>query len=292
MNFRSIILGFIGTALASAESIPSTESMLEKLRGLYDQQKVWLIQRAKEPTSGPTSDLVGFPMGDLKTRSGAMYYECLFLGIAGNVLRFKHRDGAEEFPRSSLPPELPVVLSEAMGQLAGRRRLLQDAAAADARSIASNEKQKTVEYQQILAELERRRPENGRIFLKTSDVGTGELQIDNGTQYDAVMNLVSPGTGRRFLTVYVRAGKKTSVQRIRANSYAAIFALGNGFNDTTGLFESFASAGRFENTLRFERVEDQARGQRNVWSLTLHPVPRGEAQIISMTLEEYLALVK
>ncbi|MEQ1935722.1 MAG: hypothetical protein ABL962_17840 [Fimbriimonadaceae bacterium] len=294
-----VLTCFAGSAAAE----PSTATMVENLTRLRDDQQRWIDGELLVGDDPKSHHLVGYPLGDLIAQNGAKYFGCTLLEADDDSVFFKHRDGVSKLVGATVPHEALLMISEAKGRVRGRMIAL-----AKADQIEKARKFKVLEVKrfqemasaaQLAAEREhlrevqsRLRPPNGKIFIKTTDVGTGELRVQNGTNLDAIMNLTNPTTNKRFLSVYVRAGADVSVPRIRANSYKAVYLLGSLFDEAQLIFSADVVGGEFEENLRFDRVTDQPAGQRSVWSLTLHPVRDGRAKVTPLSLEQYLQLVK
>jgi hypothetical protein len=128
------------------------------------------------------------------------------------------------------------------------------------------------------------RPANGTILLQTSQ-GHGELTIDNGSNFDAVVKLVSPQRKYTFVSVYIHAGRMATVNNVRPNTYRLIYAFGEGWNGSRNIFSNIDAAGAFDKLLTFVRSQDHY----TTFKVTLHPVVGGNTQCISMSNEEFLA---
>jgi hypothetical protein len=129
------------------------------------------------------------------------------------------------------------------------------------------------------------RPPNGTIFLQTSTQGRGELTIDNGSNFDALVKLVSPQRKYTFISVYIHAGRSATVTNIRPNSYKLIFALGEGWDESRNAMVRIASTAAFEKLLTFVRSQDHYTS----FKVTLHPVVGGNTQTAAISKEDFLA---
>ncbi len=114
----------------------------------------------------------------------------------------------------------------------------------------------------------------GTVFKKRSTYlqGDGELQISNGTSYDAVAKLIRDGAS--VLTVYIKANSIYSIKNISDGTYWLAFAQGTDWNDTTQRFNRNAQASAFDETFEFETTATRSA----VWEVTLNPVVGGTAQ--------------
>lgn len=102
--------------------------------------------------------------------------------------------------------------------------------------------------------------------------GEGELQISNGTSYDAVAKLIRDGAS--VLTVYIKANSTYTMKNISDGTYWLAFAQGTDWNATTQKFNRNAQASAFDETFDFETTATQSAG----WEVTLNAVAGGTAQ--------------
>lgn len=102
--------------------------------------------------------------------------------------------------------------------------------------------------------------------------GDGELQISNGTSYDAVAKLIRDGAS--VLTVYIKANSTYTMKNISDGTYWLAFAQGTDWNATTQRFNRNAQASAFDETFEFETTATRYAG----WEVTLNPVAGGTAQ--------------
>src|SRR3989344_1690681 len=114
----------------------------------------------------------------------------------------------------------------------------------------------------------------GTVIKKRSTYlqGEGELQISNGTSYDAVAKLIRDGTS--VLTVYIKANSTYTMENISNGTYWLAFAQGTDWNATTKKFNRNAQTSAFDDTFVFETTDTQYSG----WEVTLNPVVGGTAQ--------------
>jgi len=114
----------------------------------------------------------------------------------------------------------------------------------------------------------------GTVLKKRSTYlqGEGELQISNGTSYDAVAKLIRDGAS--VLTVYIKANSTYTMKNISDGTYWLAFAQGTDWNATTQKFNRNAQASAFDETFDFKTTATQTAG----WEVTLNPVAGGTAQ--------------
>jgi hypothetical protein len=123
----------------------------------------------------------------------------------------------------------------------------------------------------------------GTIMKKRSAYlqGEGELQISNGTSYDAVAKLIRDGAS--VLTVYIKANSTYTMKNISDGTYWLAFAQGTDWNATTQKFNRNAHASAFDETFEFETTATQSAG----WEVTLNPVAGGTAQSSDVDLTQF-----
>jgi len=102
--------------------------------------------------------------------------------------------------------------------------------------------------------------------------GEGELQISNGTSYDAVAKLIRDGAS--VLTIYIKSNNTYTMKNISDGTYWLAFAQGTDWNTTTLRFNRNAQASAFDETFDFETTATRSTG----WEVTLNPVIGGTAQ--------------
>ncbi len=102
--------------------------------------------------------------------------------------------------------------------------------------------------------------------------GDGQLQISNGTNYDAVAKLIRDGAS--VLTVYIKANSTYTMENISDGTYWLAFAQGTDWNATTKKFNRNTQTSAFDDTFVFETTDTQYSG----WEVTLNPVTGGTAQ--------------
>src|SRR3989344_9565523 len=111
--------------------------------------------------------------------------------------------------------------------------------------------------------------------------GEGQLQISNGTSYDAVAKLIRDGAS--VLTVYIKANTTYTMENITDGTYWLAFAQGTDWDATTQKFNRNAHASAFDETFEFETTATQSAG----WEVTLNPVAGGTAQSSDVDLTQF-----
>jgi len=123
----------------------------------------------------------------------------------------------------------------------------------------------------------------GTVLKKRSTYlqGEGELQISNGTSYDAVAKLIRDGAS--VFTVYIKANSTYTMKNISDGTYWLAFAQGTDWNATTQKFNRNAHASAFDETFDFETTSTQSAG----WEVTLNAVAGGTAQSSDVDLTQF-----
>ena len=128
------------------------------------------------------------------------------------------------------------------------------------------------------------RPANGTILSSKIRGGLGRLTIKNGLSKDGVVTLML-GRSKAF-SVYVRARSNTTVRNIKDGTYTIYFTTGSpsSFTVSKGRFTRGAAYWRFSNRLRFASPPYYT-----FWTITLHPVPNGNARATQIKPGDYPA---
>ena len=127
------------------------------------------------------------------------------------------------------------------------------------------------------------RPHSGTILYAGITGGQGRLTIQNGLSQDGVVVIVRGQS--KAIGVYVRAHASTTVQNIKDGTYTIDFTAGSVFSTCTGRFASGASYWRFSNSLAFVTTPTEY----TVWTLTLQPVPNGNAPTTQISPADFPA---
>jgi hypothetical protein len=108
--------------------------------------------------------------------------------------------------------------------------------------------------------------------------GRGELTINNGTSFDAIVNLVEPRTNWVVRSFYVQAGKNFVEKSIAPGIYEIYFSTGKDWDSKTRSFRDDAIYGRFERRIEFYEKEDPFTGKVEFrgYEVTLQAVDGGD----------------
>ena len=127
------------------------------------------------------------------------------------------------------------------------------------------------------------------ILTPRTTTGRGLLRIQNGTDLDSAVKLVTATYPRRILwTLYIRAGEEELVSGIDAGTYLLRFALGHNWEARTRKFllsPSFYQAGRQLDFTEREPTADET-GEYSKLDVTLHEFRGGNLprKVITETL--------
>jgi hypothetical protein len=134
---------------------------------------------------------------------------------------------------------------------------------------------------------------NGTIIYSSSPylTGEGELNIDNGTDYDTVVKLIRTSTNTSIDTVYIKAKNSYKIDKILDGSYTLLFMHGKGWDDGTKTFLAEKSYSKFVDNFNFITTEiTKSNGiydRTTIFEVTLHPVYGGTARTDGIPEEEF-----
>ena len=131
-------------------------------------------------------------------------------------------------------------------------------------------------------------PGNGVELHQVTRYGIGELSVDNGTEFDAVVKLVDARTMRTERMMFVRSGSRASLGRIYAGTYLVRFTTGYNWQATSQTFERHARYLQFGETFDFEEIPQTDRVLYSSYEVTLHPLRGGNIETTPLTEEEFL----
>jgi hypothetical protein len=136
-----------------------------------------------------------------------------------------------------------------------------------------------------------RRLPNGTLIRSGYLVGSGQLEINNGLSYDAVAKLVVPQTEQCVAYFYISAGALHTLANIPDGEYRLLFATGEDWDGEKAFFSRPKGVSEFSKRLSFEtrrRYEgNYVYDEYSVMTLTLHPVPQGNAKTHAVSMKEF-----
>jgi hypothetical protein len=109
--------------------------------------------------------------------------------------------------------------------------------------------------------------------------GLGRLTVDNGNDRDAFVVLARAGDGSPMLALYVRAGKKATVKRVKNGTYDLYFSLGSAWDSSQRAFTEDVAFRRMDGQLRFTTTRVRSGTRFTIYTVTLHGVPGGGVPI-------------
>jgi len=128
-----------------------------------------------------------------------------------------------------------------------------------------------------------------RLFID----GHGELNIKNGTSYDALVNLVDPHLMRAVRSFYVQAGKNFVEKNIAPGVYEIYFSTGTDWDARTRSFRVDASYGRLERQISYRESQDPATGEVAFqgFEVTLQASEGGDVASLPVDKETFQAMM-
>ncbi|MDR3737405.1 MAG: J domain-containing protein [Terracidiphilus sp.] len=131
---------------------------------------------------------------------------------------------------------------------------------------------------------------NGTEMLRRRRVGGyGKFTVDNGTQEDAVVELVDVGTKKAIRAFYVQSQSLFTEDRVGAGTYNIYFLTGLGWNSTMKQFSINPQFGVFDEVASFSEQRDEATGTIGYHNIrvTLQPVQGGNARTSGLASDEF-----
>lgn len=132
------------------------------------------------------------------------------------------------------------------------------------------------------APLPDRRIGNGTV-LRDPGSGYGEFEVQNGTDRDAVLTFAQGG--HAVGSLYVARGEAARMDGIPDGSYEMFFTSGVDWDGVA--FTRSCAFNRYDDTAVFETEEVEEGVEYTHFSVTLHAVPAGNAEILSIPPESY-----
>lgn len=126
---------------------------------------------------------------------------------------------------------------------------------------------------------------NGTRITSTIDSsnGLGTLEIDNGTDDDAIAKLIDINNGLTVITVYIQAKSKFTITSISDGKYDLFFHTGKDWNEEKKKFLFNPSYSKFSDDFIYTTTETKYK----VYEVTLNPVVGGTAETNTVTESEF-----
>jgi hypothetical protein len=130
---------------------------------------------------------------------------------------------------------------------------------------------------------------NGEFLIKDSYYlqGSGELEIKNGTNDDAVAKLVNTLTNKSVATVYIGVNNNYTIKNISDGGYKLVFNLGHNWDTISKKFTTNSSYSVFEDDFDFTTTSSGDSYYYSVFRVTLNPVVGGTAKTNDINPEEF-----
>jgi hypothetical protein len=141
------------------------------------------------------------------------------------------------------------------------------------------------EFIPAVTPLPERRLANGRLVDNQRRNGRGRLEIDNGAERDAVVELVQDG--RPIVSVYVTQGSKATVEQISDGSYDLFFTSGTDWDNQLKTFTRSCKFERFAESAEFSTKPIKEGIQYTVQSIGLQPTIQGNARTESVSSQSF-----
>jgi len=132
-------------------------------------------------------------------------------------------------------------------------------------------------------------PNGTEIVKRRRTAGYGKLTVDNGTAYDAVLELVDGKTQKAIRVFYVTSGEKFTEDRVGPGTYSVYYMTGTDWNSTAKVFNQVVESGVFDQTATFAEERNDQTGEVDFheFSITLQPVVGGNARTSTLDAEEF-----
>jgi len=129
-------------------------------------------------------------------------------------------------------------------------------------------------------------PTGTRIEEDVGNDGHGKLTVDNGTADDATVRLVLSETEQTARWFFVKSHESATVGGIEPGKYDLRFTTGLDWDAADEVFRWGAAYSEFDRKLNY--VETLDAETYHEMSVTLHPVPHGNAPTSAISRERFL----
>ncbi|MGI9062448.1 MAG: hypothetical protein ACR2FQ_01305 [Pseudonocardiaceae bacterium] len=158
-------------------------------------------------------------------------------------------------------------------------------AAADLGSPSSGQPYAWGEFLPAPTPLSEHRLGNGQLATDQRGGGEGELEVENGTDQDAVVSLSQ--AGNTILGVYVTAGQTATAVGIPDGVYDLFYHSGAGWDEQLRTFTRACEFSRFDDPAEFFTIETAGGIEYTIQELTLQPVVGGNAAVSQVDPEAF-----
>jgi hypothetical protein len=137
---------------------------------------------------------------------------------------------------------------------------------------------------QPVAQPDRRLP-SGHLLIDHRGSGQNKLEVDNGTDRDAVVAL-SQG-GRAILSVYVGSKQKATVEQINDGTYDLYYTAGADWDEQLQAFTRTCEFARFDQPTTFTTTRFSDRIEYTLWQVGLEPRIGGNATVTQIDPKDF-----
>jgi uncharacterized protein YraI len=130
------------------------------------------------------------------------------------------------------------------------------------------------------------RPQTGTMIVdRRTQMGDGELRVENGTTNDGVI-ILTDLIEEPVVAFYMRGGSDFSLTAVPDGDYIVFFSTGQDWDGEQKQFSTVWSYERFADTLNFTTSSTQY----TIWTLKLHPTVGGEGKTEPVDPDQFPSL--
>jgi hypothetical protein len=132
-------------------------------------------------------------------------------------------------------------------------------------------------------------PTGSRIRPDSGTTGYGVLEVQNGTNEDAVLSLYDSAADQTVREFYVQARHSFRMKGIPRGTYELVYTQGFGWDGAGDIFRcGDPDYAQFERKFAFTEERDQEGVQYKTITVTLHPVVGGNVRTKRISRQEFL----
>jgi len=131
-------------------------------------------------------------------------------------------------------------------------------------------------------------PNGSRIVPDVDTKGLGVLEVQNGTNEDAVLSLYDSDADETIREVYVQARHSVRMKGIPEGTYQLVYTAGLDWDGSEAIFRCDPDYAQFERGFAFTEKRDQEGIQYHSITVTLHPVVGGNTRTKRISRQEFL----
>ncbi|MBG6086054.1 hypothetical protein [Actinomadura viridis] len=130
------------------------------------------------------------------------------------------------------------------------------------------------------------RPSNGALIRSRGGGGNGRLTIDNSGGSDDALVTLGKG-GKPMLSVFVRHGKKHTVNGVPDGAYTVFFTGGTDWDGAAKAFGRDCAFQKFEDPLEYTTTRTATQIRYSTWRITLQEVVGGNARTSEVNPDDF-----